>query len=116
MRDWRREDSVYAVLTALAGSFVLYLVAGNVGLVPPLTPSFGSSPPEAVGVAVAGATGGDQTPPAETDSPAPASGGLPAPGGPPTATPPPASPTPSPQPSPDAVGDLVGQIRDLLGL
>lgn len=45
--DWRREDSTYAVATLVATAFVVYIIAGNFGLVPsPFTPS--SPRPESV--------------------------------------------------------------------
>ena len=114
MRDWRREDAVYAVLTALACSLILYLVAGNLGLVVSPTTGGGSSVPGAVAVAVAEApTPGptSQTSP-DTTTPAPPGGPTPGPGdgsGPP-------QPSPSPTPSPGGTGGLIGQLGDLLGL
>jgi hypothetical protein len=115
MRDWRREDAVYAVLTALASSLILYLVAGNLGLVSSPTTIGGSSPPGAIAVAVAeGSTPGpaSQTSPPDTApaspdqlTPDPGEGGVPP------------EPSPSPTPSPGGgVGGLVEQLGDLVGL
>jgi hypothetical protein len=46
--DWRREDSIYAAVTVVAGALVAFLIAGNFGLVPspfgPVTASVASTP------------------------------------------------------------------------
>ena len=117
MRDWRREDDVYAVLTALACSLIVYLVAGNVGLVSSPTTIGSPSPPGTVAVAVA--EGPTPTPggTSQTASPgrtqAPPERPAPAPGEEGEPPQPSSSPTPAPG---GGVGGIVEELGDLVGL